>query len=216
MKFSDEDLQKLLDQNLSKTEIAQTLGVTKETIRYRSKQLKSKQIALDPETLTPENETDRIDCNSALTLQEQIFIDLHLIEKKSIKDAMMQAGYKNLSERTLYFRAQKILQKYEVKAEDHCTIMRAIGCGEVAVISKLWHEAQTSQSAGARIQALITLGKWLDLDKEVIQGSQGVTVIIQAQEGSAQQINITPEPTQPSSYNHPQPSTPGQPIQITK
>ena len=42
MKFTDEDLQKLLDQDLSKTEIAQELGVTKETVRYRTKQLKSK------------------------------------------------------------------------------------------------------------------------------------------------------------------------------
>jgi hypothetical protein len=220
MKFTDDDLQKLLDQNLSKAEIAQHLGVTKETVRYRTKQLKSKQIALDPETLTPENETDRIDCKSALTLQEAAFLDLHLIEKKSIKDAMIQAGYRNLSQRTLYFRARKILQKYEVKAEDHRTIMRAIGCGEVAVITRLWHEAQTSQSAGARVQALTTLGKWLDLDREVIQGGQGVTVIIQGYDGSAQQINVGgPAPTNPANstpYQHPTPSQPGQPIQITK
>jgi hypothetical protein len=213
-------LQKLLDQNLSKAEIAQNLGVTKETVRYRTNQLKSKQKSIDPEILNLETETDRIDCKSALTLQEQIFLDLHLIEKKSIKDAMIQAGYKNLSERTLYFRANKILQKYETRAEDPRNIMRAVGAGEVAVITRLWHEAQNASGAGARVQALTTLGKWLGLDKEVLQGAQGITVIIQALD-SAQQINIgnapPPGPATPGvSYQHPQPSRPGGPITITK
>src|SRR5208337_686102 len=171
MKFSDEDLQKLLDQNLSKAEIAQNLGVTKETVRYRTNQLKYKQKSIDPGILNLETETDRIDCKSALTLQEQIFLDLHLIEKKSIKDAMIQAGYQDLPERTIYFRAKKILQKYESRAEDHRNIMRAVGAGEVAVITRLWHEAQNASGAGARVQALTTLGKWLGLDKEVLQGS---------------------------------------------
>jgi hypothetical protein len=135
---------------------------------------------------------------------------------------MIQAGYKNLSERTLYFRARKILQKYEVKAEDHRTIMRAVGCGEVAVITRLWHEAQTSQSAGARVQALTTLGKWLDLDKEAIQAGQGVTIVIQAPGGSQQQINVQaagpstpPASPGPQPYSHPV-GQPGKPIQITR
>ncbi|MGD0828081.1 MAG: hypothetical protein ABSA09_08350 [Desulfobaccales bacterium] len=219
MKFSDEDLQKLLDQNLSKAEIAQNLGVTKETVRYRTNQLKSKQKSIDPEILNLETETDRIDCKSALTLQEQIFLDLHLIEKKSIKDAMIQAGYQDLPERTIYFRARKILQKYEARTEDHRNIMRTIGAGEVAIITRLWHEAQTAASAGARVQALTTLGKWIGLDKEDIQGNQGVTVIIQALD-SAQQVNIQAPgpPTSPAipSYNHPRPARPGEPITITK
>ena len=220
MKFSDEDLQKLLDQNLSKAEIAQNLGVTKETVRYRTNQLKYKQKSIDPGILNLETETDRIDCKSALTLQEQIFLDLHLIEKKSIKDAMIQAGYQDLPERTIYFRAKKILQKYESRAEDHRNIMRAVGAGEVAVITRLWHEAQNASGAGARVQALTTLGKWLGLDKEVLQGSQGFTIIIQAPDATTQ-VNVgtqPPTPCQPEqgSYRHPQPSRPGQPIQITK
>ena len=122
MKFTDADLQKLLDQNLSKAEIAQKLRVTKETVRYRTNQLKSKQKSIVPEILELDPETDKIDCKSALTLQEQIFLDLHLIEKKPIKEAMIQAGYNDLPERTLYFRAKKILQKYEAKAGDHRNI----------------------------------------------------------------------------------------------
>jgi hypothetical protein len=220
MKFSDEDLQKLLNQNLSKPEIAQKLGVTKETVRYRTNQLKSKQKSIDPEILDLEAQTDKIDCKSALTLQEQIFLDLHLIEKKPIKDAMIQAGYKDLPERTIYFRAKKIVQKYEAKAGDHRNIMRAIGCGEVAVISKMWEEAQTTQSAVARVQALTTLGKWLGLAKEVVEGGQGVTIIIQGPDSQDQSdrpvLSALPALPEPRPYNHPQPSAPGKPVQILR
>lgn len=215
MKFTDDDLQKLLDQNLSKTEIAQNLGVTNETVRYRTKQLKSKQKSIDPEIFNLETATDRIDCKSALTLQEQIFLDLHLIEKKSIKDAMIQSGYNDLPERTIYFRAKKILQKYEAQTEDHRSIMRAIGAGEVAVISKMWEEVQTSQSAVARVQALTTLGKWLGLAKEVVEGAGGITIIFEAADQAGQPISTLPpaqaEQAQPISYQ-----VTGKVLQITK
>ena len=217
MKFTDDDLQKLLDQNLSKTEIAQNLGVTNEAVRYRTKQLKSKQKSIDPEILHLETATDRIDCKSALTLQEQIFLDLHLIEKKSIKDAMIQSGYNDLPERTIYFRAKKILQKYEAKTEDHRSIMRAIGAGEVAVISKMWEEVQTSQSAVARVQALTTLGKWLGLAKEVLEGAGGVTIIF---EGSGQPAALPGAPPPFPTGGDPRPATalpaPTKPMMITK
>ena len=216
MKFSDEDLQKLLDQNLSKTEIAQKLGVTKETVRYRTKHLKSKQKSIDPEIFNLETAAERIDCKSALTLQEQIFLDLHLIEKKSIKDAMIQSGYNDLPERTIYFRAKKILQKYEAKTEDHRSIMRTIGCGEIAVISKMWEEVQTSQSAVARVQALTTLGKWLGLAKEVVEGAAGISIIFQAGGQAGQPVSTLPpaqaEQAQPiSSYQ-----VTGKVLQITR
>jgi len=214
MKFTDEDLQKLLDQDLSKTEIAQELGVTKETVRYRTKQLKSKQKSIDPEILDLEAQTDKIDCKSALTLQEQIFLDLYLIEKKAIKDAMIQAGYQNLPERTIYFRAKKILHKYEARARDHRFIMRTIGCGEVAVISKMWEEAQNAQSAVARVQALTTLGKWLGLAKEIVEGRQGITIII---EGPRSDRTEVPPPVQPVHPQLPGPGyPPGKAITITE
>jgi len=214
MKFSDDDLQKLLDQNLSKAEIAQKLGVTKETVRYRIKQLKSKYKSIDPEILDLEAQTDKIDCKSALTLQEQIFLDLHLIEKKAIKDAMIQAGYQNLPERTIYFRAKKILQKYEAKERDHRFIMRTIGCGEVAVISKMWEEAQNAQSAVARVQALTTLGKWLGLAKEIVEGRQGITIIIEGPRGERTEVPPPQQPVHPQLPGQVYP--PGKAITITE
>jgi DNA-binding Lrp family transcriptional regulator len=220
MKFTDEDLQKLLDQNLPKAEIAHKLGVTKETVRYRTNQLKSKQKYIDPEILNLETETERIDCKSALTLQEQIFLDLHLIEKKAIKDAMIKAGYQNLPDRTIYFRAKKILQKYEAKVGDHRKIMRAMGYGETGILQMLIDSAENAKSEIVRLNARIVLAKCLGLQKEVIEGREGVTVIIQGIQDQGQPakpvLSAPPALPGPQPYNHPQPSAPGKPIQIYK
>ena len=222
MKFTDEDLQKLLDQNRSKTEIAQKLGVTKETVRYRTKQLKSKQKSIVPEILDLEAQTDKIDCKSALTLQEQIFLDLHLIEKKPIKDAMNQAGYNDLPERTLYFRAKKIVQKFEAKAGDHRNIFRAIGLGEVRVAMGVL-ELCNSKNEKNKALGLQLASKCLGLQREVMEGGQGVTIIIQGP-GSQIQPSAPDLPAPPAlpgayrdqPYQHPQPTAPGKPITITK
>ena len=222
MKFTDEDLQKLLDQNLSKAEIAQKLGVTTETVRYRAKQLKSKQKSIVPEILDLEAQTDKIDCKSALTLQEQIFLDLHLIEKKAIKDAMIQAGYNDLPERTLYFRAKKILQKYEAKAGDHRNIFRAIGLGEVRVAMGIL-ELCNSKNEKNKALGLQLASKCLGLQREVMEGGQGVTVIIQGPDSQIWPSTLAP-PTPPAlpgthqeqQYRHPGPSAPGKPITITR
>ena len=220
LKFDDQSLQDLVDQDLSKEQIAQRLGVTKMAVHHRLKKLKSRQANINPEVLA---ETDRVDCKAPLTVQEKLFLDLHLTEGKSIKDAMNQAGFiDDLPERTLYFRAKKIIQKYEVRAEDHRNIMRAVGAGEARVITHLWHLAQNSNSDGAKVQATTTLGKWLGMDKEQQQGGAGVTIIMQASQGPTQ-INVgapgpisPPEPGQAVtvSYQHPI-GQPGKPIQIT-
>ena len=222
MKFTDADLQKLLDQNLSKAEIAQKLRVTKETVRYRTNQLKSKQKSIVPEILELDPETDKIDCKSALTLQEQIFLDLHLIEKKPIKEAMIQAGYNDLPERTLYFRAKKILQKYEAKAGDHRNIFRAIGLGEVRVAMGIL-ELCNSKNEKNKALGLQLASKCLGLQREVMEGGQGVTVIIQGPDSQVQpSAPALPAPPalpgahQGQQYRHPVPSTPGKPLQILR
>ena len=160
------------------------------------------------------------DLKAKLSGQELKFINYHLGQGLGIEQSMILAGYEGLSKSGLYFVAKRTVERYEAQAEDRRQIMRALGVGEVAVVKRLWHEAQTAASAGARVQALTTLGKWLGLDTEAIQGAQGITVIIQALEGGAQQINLQPpgQPAlpEPGGYRHPQPARPGQPITITK
>jgi hypothetical protein len=109
-----------------------------------------------------------------------------LVQGLEIKESMIQAGYVDMSDAMRWYQAKKILRKYESGAEDQRQIMRTLGAGEVKVVSHMLHLALTSRSDGAKVQATAALGKWLGMDKEGAQVSQGVTVIIQAQDANVQ------------------------------
>jgi hypothetical protein len=55
----------------------------------------------------------------------------------------------------------------------------AIGAGEVAVTVGLLHLARTAESEVARMAAYTTLGKMLGMQKEVVEGQRGITIVIQ-------------------------------------
>ena len=155
-----------------------------------------------------------------LTIQELKFIEYHLILKYTVKRSMMLAGYRLSSEGMYFYRAKKIIGKFEARAEDHRQIMRALGAGEVFVIESMFKLAKSAQSEIVKKGALDSLAKWLDMEKDKLQRSGGVTVIIQALDGSQQQVNLggapSPSPTPGQApYQHPRPLVPGQPITIT-
>ena len=160
-----------------------------------------------------------LESKEKLTIQELKFIEYHLVLKYTVKRSMMLAGYRESSEGMYFYRAKKIVGKFEARAADHRQIMRALGAGEVFVISGMFELAKKAGSEIVKKGALDSLAKWLDMDKERLQGSGGVTVIIQALDGAQQQVNVgTPgQPALPPhpSYQHPQPGKPGQPITIT-
>jgi hypothetical protein len=156
----------------------------------------------------------------SLTIQELKFIDYRYRLGLDIKVAMNLAGYKDLRITTLYLWAKKIGEKYERSTEDKRIIMRALGVGEIWVIKNMARLALGAQSEVAQAQATTTLGKWLELDKGISQGSEGVTVIIQGpgavqvnQGGAPQAGPTTPDQ---AGFNHPTPSQPGKPIVILK
>lgn len=161
-----------------------------------------------------------LESKDKMTIQELKFIEYHLILGYTVKRSMMLAGYELSSEGMYFYRAKKIIGKFEARAADHRQIMRALGAGEVFVINGMLALAKTATSEIVKKGALDSLAKWLDMDREKLQGSGGVTVIIQALDGAQQQVNVggapPPSPTPGRlSYQHPQPLTPGQPITIT-
>jgi hypothetical protein len=96
--------------------------------------------------------------------------------------------------------------------------MRALGFGEFFAIQEMAKLATSATSEVARAQAITTLGKWLELDKQNLQGTEGVTIIIQGPDACVQvntgQPGQTPAPSQPAPYQHPTSAIPGKPITI--
>ncbi len=110
--------------------------------------------------------------------------------------------------------------KHVRHAPDPAKVFRLAGLGEIAVARMVKRLAERAKSEVVRLRALELAAKILRMVREDSEQNEGITVIIQALEGSAQQVNVTPPsqalPQQQPGYNHPKPLRPGMPIQITK
>ena len=110
-------------------------------------------------------------------------------------------------------------KKHEGSGPDPAKVCRAVGLGEIDVLKGVKTLAEKSKSDVVRLRAYELACKVLRMIREDTQQNEGVRIIIQALEGS-QQVNITPPGQtllqEPASYNHPQPSSPGKPIQMVK
>ncbi len=111
-------------------------------------------------------------------------------------------------------------QKHDMHGPDPVKVFRAAGLGEVAIARMLRKLVDKTKSDTVRIRSLELACKVLRMIREDSQQHEEVTVVIEAFEGSAQQINVTPPrqgpPQEQPAYNHPQPLKPGMPVQITK
>ncbi len=218
-KFTDEQLQLLFDQGLSQVEIAGKFGVTKSAVSWRAKQLRNKQgqdLCAVLEASTPSESNPSL--KDHLTDREVKFIEIYLSGGITVEKAMIAAGYVGYNTDYLYRLSRKIIQRYEAQAGDHRKIFQAVGCGVARVAQKITKMMDSAKSEMVQFNYTQLAAKALGITKDVEQSSQGVTVIIQAQEGSAQQINVHPSPSSPPKepgYEHP--SGPlGKPIQIIK
>ncbi|MGP8051975.1 MAG: DUF5681 domain-containing protein [Desulfobaccales bacterium] len=101
-------------------------------------------------------------------------------------------------------------------------VFRLAGLGEVAVARIVKRLAEKAKSEVVRLRACELAAKVLRMIREDPQQHEGVTIVIQALEGSAQQVNVAmpgvpcQTPPQPGSYQHPTPAIPDQPITITE
>lgn len=139
---------------------------------------------------------------SQLTVKELKFIELYLSGEYTKEKAMIAAGYKGYSKNHLYFISGKIVEKYELQAGDHRKIMRSMGYGEVKILQLLINSATKARSETVRLNARIALAKCIGIQKEVLEGAEGVQIIIRTT------ARPGPHPTDPQE---PPPSAPTQP-----
>jgi hypothetical protein len=130
---------------------------------------------------------DRVDSKSDLkanmTQRELKFLEIYLTGKHNIDKAMILAGFEGYHPNSLYRLGRKIVQKYEHQAGDHRKIFRAIGAGEVAVAQGLLKLAQNAKSEMVQLNAWTALAKCLGLTKEILEGVEGIQIIINSNRG---------------------------------
>jgi hypothetical protein len=143
------------------------------------------------------------DLKNQMSLKELEFIGLHFTGDHGILKSMKLAGYEAANDSYLYLLAKKIINKYEAQTGDHRIIARALGAGEVFVLSGLMELAKNGKSEIVKRAALGDLAKILGLTKEQIDGAQGITIIFEGgnQPGSAAlalPASSSDEPVQPT------------------
>ena len=100
---------------------------------------------------------------------------------------MILAGYKGYHPNYLYQLGTKIINKNECQADDHRKIFRAVGAGETAIAQGLLHLAQNAKSEMVRLNAWTGLAKCLGLTKEVLEGVEGIQIVINSSRGLARE-----------------------------
>jgi hypothetical protein len=150
-----------------------------------------------------------------LNQKELYFLELYLSGNYTQEKAMIAAGYVGYNKTALHLTAKKIIDKYELGTGDHRKIMRALGWGEVRVLQSLIEAATEFKSETVRLHAREALAKCLGIQKEVLEGVEGITIM----------INNPIQPGQPAAVGQPagahQPgASPAlsttRPLQITK
>jgi hypothetical protein len=143
--------------------------------------------------------SEKFDLKGELTIMELRFIELYLMGGLTIENAMKTAGYINYHPKYRYTAARKIIEKYESNIADHRKIMRAMGYGETKIIQLLIDSAENAKSETVKLNARIALAKALGLQKEIVEGPQGVRIIINAANGESLKVGvcIPPNPDQP-------------------
>jgi hypothetical protein len=168
---------------------------TKQAIKQTLKKKKKKPAPQPPEIISKseesqetvdvsnENRYKRFDLNGKMTDKESRFIYFYMAGGITVEQSMILAGYKGYSATYLYQLGKMIVNKHECQTDDHRKIFRAVGAGETAIAQGLLHLAQNANSEMVRLNAWTALAKCLGLTKEVLEGVEGIQIVINSSRG---------------------------------
>ena len=200
-----------------------TSKAIKETLKKKKKK-SAQQVAktIDESGTNPDsvdatiyNHYVKFDLTGKMTDKETRFIYFYMAGGISVEIAMILAGYKGYHPHHLYQLGKKIINKHECQAGDHRKIFRAVGAGETAIAMGLLHLAQNAKSEMVRLNAWTALAKCLGLNKEVVEGVEGIQIVINSSCG----LEDKPGQHRPAQVHGGQPEVPAAPsgpLQITK
>jgi hypothetical protein len=197
-----------------------TAKAIKETLRKKKKKPSTQlpktidESGNNPGVIDVSNEVCLENCDLAgdMTLRELKFVEIYLSGQISLDNAMILAGFEEYSETYRARLGTKIIRKYECKTDDHRKIMRALGWGEVRVIQSLIEAATGFKSEQVRLNARLGLAKCLGIQKEVLEGVEGIQIVINSSRGLGDKSGQH----RPAQVNQDQPQALPAPLSITK
>ncbi len=130
---------------------------------------------LEGDIVSKEN---KFNIKDVLTVKELIFLENFISGDYTIQEAMILAGYGNLSERWIYQIAQKTIRKYENSGQEAKKVFRDIGFGELSVAKGIKKLAQQGKSEVVQLNAYALAAKCLQMTQEAPVLQVGFQVVI--------------------------------------
>jgi len=163
--------------------------------RPRQPQKKKDEKPLTPEVLqTTTKKAPIVDLKADFTEQELQFLNIYLAGGVAVNNAMIQAGYTNLSESMLFYLGNRIVQKRVEQAGEIKNLMRSCGLSEIQVIQKI-KELMENPSATIRARATELAAKILEMTKESVASALlGVQIVIKQDGAQPVQVAAGPSP----------------------
>jgi hypothetical protein len=128
-----------------------------------------------------------IDIKAELSEKEQKFIQLHLLGNVPALTALVTAGYREYSGTYGYVVAQKIIKKYECRA-DTGEIFSNHNFGAHEIARGIIHLAINCPNAQVRLNALALCAKAVGMLRDQIDQAPGVTIIIKGRNSESVEI----------------------------
>lgn len=140
-----------------------------------------------PKKLQPVTPLQNFPCEdeageAELNEKELKFLELYLSGQCSKEVSMDLAGYKNKHRQSAEKTADRILRKYDLAGEDHRKTFRLVGLTERRIAEGILELAKNAKSEMVRLNAWALAAKCLGLQKEVVEGVQGIQIIIKGRD----------------------------------
>lgn len=121
---------------------------------------------------------NQFNIKDVLTAKELKFLENFISGDLTIEEAMVLAGYGNLSQRYIYQIAQKTIRKYENSGPEAKKVFRDIGFGELSVAKGIKRLAQDGKSEVVQLNAYALAAKCLQMTQEAPALQVGFQVVV--------------------------------------
>ena len=139
--------------------IARTLGPKK--VR-QPKQLKVLDKPVNVPEPIPEIVNDSINLKDQLTAKEVKFLEIYCSGEVSMERAMVLAGYETGHPNSVYYRAHKIIKRYERQTGDARKIFQDIGFGQLTIAQGIKNKALLAKSEMVSLNAYQLAARYSD------------------------------------------------------
>ena len=198
---------------LSKKKLSSAEAIARTLAPKQPKPLKILDKPVNVPEPIPEIVNDSINLKDQLTAKEVKFLEIYCSGEVSMERAMVLAGYETGHPNSVYYRAHKIIKRYESQTGDARKIFQDIGFGQLTIAQGIKNKALLAKSEMVSLNAYQLAARCTRMLEEPQASHQGVNIIINC---GTEPGGSPGAPARPVNVSIQGEALPAKPLQITK